>query len=64
MVYPHALVSMGTNWIIPCTTYNKERKQTRAFLSHVGQCLPWKLRGIHPDDGSEFLNTEVINYCN
>lgn len=63
MVYTYALVDMGTHWIIPYATYSKGPKQTRAFLSHVGQYLPWKLRGIRPDNGSEFLNAEVINYC-
>lgn len=63
MVYTYALVDMGTYWIIPYATYSKGSKQTRAFLAHVSQQLPWKLRGIHPDNGDEFLNAEVINHC-
>ena len=63
MVYTYALVDMDTHWFIPYATYSKGPKQTRAFLSHVQRSLPWRLRGIHPDNGNEFLNAEVINYC-
>ena len=63
MIYTYALVDMGTHWIIPYATYSKGPRQTKAFLGYVNRQLPWKLHGIHPDNGNEFLNTEVISYC-
>lgn len=63
MVYSYAYVDMGTHWIIPYATYSKGPEQTKLFLSQVRKQLPWRLRGIHPDNGSEFLNKEVIDYC-
>ena len=34
-----------------------------AGLNRIHQELPFHLRGLHPDTGSEFTNITLFNYC-
>ncbi|MGH7665782.1 MAG: hypothetical protein ACREN1_00475 [Candidatus Dormibacteria bacterium] len=34
-----------------------------AGLDRVRQQLPFRLRGFHPDSGSEFINAHLLAYC-
>jgi hypothetical protein len=42
---------------------NKSERATTASLNTIQTRLPFRLAGIHPDSGSEFINLVGINWC-
>ena len=47
-----------------CTGIRDKRAQTvLAALRRLREGLPFKLRGLDSDCGSEFLNTALVDYC-
>lgn len=59
MTYSLTFVDMETYWTEPVAQYDKTAEATMRSLQLVRQRLPWRLKGIHPDSGSEFINYQL-----
>lgn len=63
MAYTVNYVDVATLWIIPTAQWNKGECATRESLARIKEELPFPLRGLHPDTGSEFINWFVKDWC-
>lgn len=63
MAYTVNYVDVATLWIIPTAQWNKGERATRESLARIKEELPFALRGLHPDTGSEFINWFVKDWC-
>lgn len=63
MAYTVNYVDVATYWQEPVAQLSKEEQPTLASLQVIARRLPWKLRGLHPDSGSEFINEAGIAWC-
>lgn len=43
--------------------WNKGQEETRASIETIKERLPFPLKGIDPDSGSEFINGHLKGYC-
>jgi len=64
MAYTVNYVDVATYWQEPVAQLDKTEAATLASLQTIGKNLPWRIRGLHPDSGSEFINTGAIDWCN
>jgi hypothetical protein len=56
-------VDVATGWV-SCAGLRDKRAQTvLAALHRLHEGLPFKIRGLDSDSGSEFLNTALISNC-
>lgn len=60
MVYTVNYVDVATYWQEPVAQLDKTAEATIGSLQAIAKRLPWKLRGLHPDSGSEFINEVSI----
>jgi len=58
------LTDVDTGWTEPQAIKNKAQKWTFEALMHIKQRLPFDLLGIDSDNGSEFINFHLYDYCN
>ncbi|PID30995.1 hypothetical protein CR983_02360 [Candidatus Saccharibacteria bacterium] len=63
MVYTVNYVDVATYWQEPVAQLDKTAEATLASLRTIAQRLPWQLKGLHPDNGSEFINELGIDWC-
>lgn len=63
MVYTVNYVDVATYWQEPVAQLSKEEAPTIASLQVIARRLPWLLKGLHPDSGSEFINEAGIAWC-
>ena len=62
-LYTLTLVDVATGWV-SCAGIRDKRAQTvLAALHRLHEGLPFTIRGLDSDCGSEFLNTALISYC-
>ena len=61
--YSLVYVDMATYWTEPVAQYNKTDLATLHSIQQVAKRLPWRIKGLHPDSGSEFINRKLIAYC-
>lgn len=61
--YSLVYVDMATYWTEPVAQYNKTDLATLHSIQQVAKRLPWRIKGLHPDSGSEFINQKLIAYC-
>jgi hypothetical protein len=64
MAYTVNYIDVATYWQEPVAQLDKTDVATVASLRVIAQRLPWQLRGLHPDSGSEFINKAGIAWCN
>jgi hypothetical protein len=57
------LTDVCTGWTEPQAVRNKARKWTFEALMEIKQLLPFDLLGIDSDNGGEFINFHLIEYC-
>jgi hypothetical protein len=50
-------------WSRQRAQWNKGQTATKESMAYIKGKLPFSWRGAHPDTGSEFINNEVIGYC-
>lgn len=62
-IYSLTYVDMETYWIEPIAQFNKTVEATLLSIQRIQQRLPWVVQGLHPDNGSEFLNYQLVDYC-
>ena len=53
----------ATYWIIPRAQWNKGAEATKESIEAVQSRLPFPLRELHPDTGSEFVNWTLKGWC-
>jgi hypothetical protein len=63
MAYTVNYVDVATYWQEPVAQLNKDEQTTLTSLRLIARRLPWDLRGLHPDSGSEFINQAGISWC-
>jgi hypothetical protein len=63
MVYTVNYVDVATYWQEPVAQLNKSERATVASLARIQKRLPFPLRGLHPDSGSEFINLVGMAWC-
>jgi transposase InsO family protein len=63
MAYTVNFVDVATYWQEPVAQLNKGEVATKASLETIRSRLPFKLSGLHPDSGSEFINYNLKRWC-
>lgn len=64
LVYTVNYTDIATHWTIPVAQWNKGQQATCRSLAAIQKALPFPLRGLHPDTGSEFINWFVKDWAN
>ena len=61
--YSAGYVDVSSGWIGYRMQWNKGMEATKESLETIRKSLPFPLRHIHPDCGTEFLNDIVMTWC-
>jgi len=62
-IYTLDCVDIATGWVERQAVMGKGQLGIVAALREIEQRLPFPLRGIDSDNGSEFINTHLFNFC-
>ncbi len=57
------LTDIHTTWVETRAVLGRGQHAVRAALDEMRQVLPFRLRGIDSDNGSEFINAHLVGYC-
>jgi len=57
------LTDICTKWTETCAVKNKAQRWVFEALQDIITHLPFQLRGIDSDNGSEFINAHLLRYC-
>jgi hypothetical protein len=57
------LTDIHTTWVETAAVLGKSQHAVQAALEELRQALPFRLRGIDSDNGSEFINQHLWDYC-
>lgn len=57
------LTDIHTTWVESCAVMGKSQIRVQEGLERRRQQLPFALRGIDSDNGSEFINAHLLHYC-
>jgi hypothetical protein len=57
------LTDIYSTWVETRAVLGKGQEGVRQALEEISQALPFPLRGIDSDNGSEFINTHLYRYC-
>jgi hypothetical protein len=57
------LTDIHTTWVETAAVLGKSQVAVQAALEELQQALPFRLRGIDSDNGSEFINQHLWDYC-
>jgi hypothetical protein len=57
------LVDIASGWTEPIAVQNKAQCHVFGGLKQIRQRLPFALLGLDSDNGSEFINQELVRYC-
>jgi hypothetical protein len=63
--FVHSLnvTDIHTTWVETRAVMGKSQVRVQEALEHLRQALPFPLRGIDSDNGSEFINAHLQAYC-
>ena len=61
--YSLNVTDIHTGWTETRALLGKSQEAVRAALEAVAEALPFPLRGIDSDNGSEFINDQLLRYC-
>src|SRR2546421_1827323 len=62
-LYTLTLTDIATGWTEFLTLLNRTQEAVVAALKRVQHLLPFSLLGIDTDNGAEFINVELMAYC-
>jgi hypothetical protein len=62
-LYTLTLTDIATGWTECLPLLGRGQEAVVAALTRVRQVLPFPLLGIDTDNGSEFINVELLTYC-
>ena len=57
------LTDIHTGWVESRAVLGKTQRAVRAAVAELHAALPFPLRGLDSDNGSEFINTSLFQYC-
>ncbi len=57
------LTDIHTTWVETRAVLGRGQHAVRAALEDMRQALPFRLQGIDSDNGSEFINAHLVQYC-
>jgi len=57
------VTDISTGWTVNRSVRNKAQKHVFAALMHVMEVFPFPIIGIDSDNGSEFINDELLRFC-
>jgi hypothetical protein len=57
------LTDIASGWTEPVALLRRSSQEVLDGIQHVTEVLPFQLRGLDVDNGSEFINDDVIQYC-
>jgi hypothetical protein len=58
-----SLSDVCTGWTERRGVQNRAARWIEAALEEIRQGVPFPLRNLHPDNGSEFINRNLLSYC-
>lgn len=61
--YTVQYTDIATVWMCLAGQWNKGEEETRKSIERIASRLPFPLRGIDPDSGSEFINWHLKGWC-
>lgn len=61
--YTLTVTDISTGWTVNRSVKNKAAKWVFEALEHVTQVFPFPIIGIDSDNGSEFINNHLLQYC-
>jgi hypothetical protein len=56
-------VDVATGWVEPVAVWGKGQSHVRGAVHDVRQQLPFPMLGLDSDNGSEFINQSLYEYC-
>jgi hypothetical protein len=56
-------VDVATGWCEPVAVWGKGQERVGGAVYHVRKQLPMPMLGLDSDNGSEFINQSLYNYC-
>jgi len=62
-IYSLNLTDIDTTWVETAAVMGKGQKGVVGALADIQRSLPFPLRGVDSDNGSEFLNHHLYTYC-
>jgi hypothetical protein len=62
-LYTLSTVDLATGWTERIPVRGKGQTGIVAAVERIREQLPFRLRGLHPDTGSEFINFHLFGYC-
>lgn len=57
------LTDLATGWSEEEAVLGKAQKRVKGAIQNIRGRLPFSLRGLDPDNGSEFINWQLFTYC-
>jgi len=63
LVYSVNYTDVGTLWVSFAAQWNKGYYTTKESLKEIKSKVPFPIKGIHPDTGSEFINWGLKGWC-
>ena len=57
------VTDIHTTWVETQAVLGKSQERVRQALETIAEALPFALRGIDSDNGSEFINAHLYGYC-
>jgi transposase InsO family protein len=62
-IYSLNMTDIHTGWVETWAVLGKGQQRVAAALDEMARALPFPLRGIDSDNGSEFINAHLWTYC-
>ena len=62
-IWTISATDLSTGWTERVPVMGRTQEPVVAAMQRICRQLPFPLLGIHPDNGSEFLNRRLINWC-
>jgi IS30 family transposase len=62
-LYTLVLTDLYTAWTVCVALRNRSQETVSAAIARVRESLPFPLLGIDSDNGSEFINANLLRYC-
>ena len=63
MAYSVNYTDIALLWVSLAAQWNKGQHATKESLARIKKKIPFPLRGMHPDTGSEFINWYLKEWC-
>lgn len=62
-IFTLTYTDIASQWTISEAVMGKGQERIQKALDNISKRLPFPLKGIDPDNGGEFINWQLYNYC-